>query len=485
MPPLLLKMMGPRPFTNLFSDRFLWLSVLIMTPVVGLLSWKRKFSHDEFEAVKSAWKLFSGERIYVDFFQHHHPLLYYFLTPLFPLYGESIAAVLAARLVILIFVFAIFVTTYKIARLLFNRKVAAISMPMLFSASMFVKKVIEVRPDVPMTFFGLLSILLLFTFFASGRLLHLMLSALTLSIAFLFLQKIIFLVCFVHVLLLWRIIKRQLKPSQMLIFSAVFVVPWAGYCLFLLLTDQFSQYFYFNFTFNLPKLEQHHYQTEEFIAHMNTRYNGIVLVNLIFFPWTRKNQEQSQFALLSCALLAAALLYGTQYAQYYLYIIPLLAILAARGWEYLAKLQPALAMLILSLFLSFSLAVCLDDILKKQNDRQLEMIAYVLKQTSDKDFVYDGNIRFNLFRKDLDFFWFGVGKNKSLDRFRMLKGYDYDIYLLIDKLRPKVISTYAINPWHPVIRDHYLRSGRFRDLYLRTDGHASNAGNVSNEKTGK
>ncbi|MGR8980714.1 MAG: ArnT family glycosyltransferase [Gammaproteobacteria bacterium] len=457
-----------------------------MSPIIGLLSWKRKFSHDEFEAVKSAWKLFSGERIYVDFFQHHHPFLYYLLTPLFSLFGESIAVIQTARLVILLFTFGIFLTTYKIAKLLFNKQVAAVSTLFLFSATMFVKKAIEVRPDVPMTYFGLLSILFLFTYFSSGRLLHLLLSALSLSIAFLFLQKIIFLVFFVHALLLWRIINGQLKPSQLLIFSVVFMAPWAIYCLFLLLTDQFSQYFFFNFTFNFPKLKQHHYQTGTLIAHVTTRYNGIVLVNLIFFPWTLKNREQSQFALLSCALLVTALLYGTQYAQYYLYIIPLLSVLAARGWEHLTKLQPGIARLILVLFLSFSFAVYLNDLMKKQNDRQLAKIDYVLKQTSEKDFVYDGDIRFNLFRRDLDFFWFGVGRNKSLDKFRMLTGYDYNVYELIDKFKPKIISRYAIDNFqHPVIRDHYLRSYYYRDLYLRTDDPAGKPGIVSNENTGK
>lgn len=474
------KTQDSRTCINRVSDSFIWIFILMLTPIMGLLSLQRKFVHDEFEAIKSAWKLFSGERIYVDFFQHHHPFLYYLLAPLFSLFGESTTVTLAARLVILLFAFATFLTTYKLARLLFNKHVAAVSVLFLFSATMFVDKVIEVRPDIPQTSFGLISIFLLFTYFSSGRLQHLIVSALALGIAFLFLQKILFLAFFLHALLAWRIVKRQLKPMALPIFSSVFFGTWASYCVYLLLTDQFSQYFFFNFDFNFAKLDQHHYQTEELIKHVTTKYNGIVLVFLIFFPWTLKNQEQWQFALLAGALLITAALYRTQYAQYYLYIIPLLAILAARGWEFLIKRQPVIALIALAIFLAGSSAVYINDIIKRQNDWQMELIDYVYNQTSEKDCVYDGNIMFNLFRNDLDFFWFSVGGGNGLDKYRRLKGYDYDVYSLIDKFKPKLISDYGIgNLHHPVIRDHYIQSDRYKDLYVRIDEPGNEPGSDS------
>ena len=42
---------------------------------------RRKYDVDEIEAFHTAWKISVGERIYEDFFQHHHPLLYYLLRP--------------------------------------------------------------------------------------------------------------------------------------------------------------------------------------------------------------------------------------------------------------------------------------------------------------------------------------------------------------------------------------------------------------------
>ncbi|MGR9085629.1 MAG: ArnT family glycosyltransferase [Gammaproteobacteria bacterium] len=468
------KFLDPNVCIEKVRGNFFRNSIPVLVFLMALLSLKRKFVHDEFEAIKTAWKLFSGGHIYVDFFQHHHPFLYYLLAPLFFAFGESTTVVLAARLIILLFAVGLFLVTYRIAALLFGKQTACVSVLLLFATTLFADKVVEVRPDVPQTFFGLVSIFLLFRYFASGHSHHLILSALALGIAFLFLQKILYLALCLHLLLTWRVMKRQIKPLALPIYTSVFLGTWAGYCLYLLLTNQFSQYFFLNFEFNLAKLEQHHFQSDELLKHATTRYNGIALSTLIFFPWTPKTQDQWQFALLAGSLLTIVALHRTQYAQYYLYVIPLLAILAARGWEHLAKRQAAIALIILVIFLLGSVSVYINELLNRQNAWQLEKIAYVLDQTSPNDYVYDGDIKFNLFRNDLDFFWFGVGSGKSLDKYKALKGYEYDVYALIDHFKPKLISDYAIgNLHHPAIRDHYLRSDRFDDLYVRIDDSAS------------
>lgn len=471
------------------SGSFIRISILVLIPLMSVLSLKRKFVHDEFEAIKSAWKIYSGELIYVDFFQHHHPFLYFLLTPLFWLFGESTTVVLAARLVILFFALGIFLSTYKIAKLLFSKQVATVSVILLFAATMFVDKAIEIRPDIPQTFFGLISIFLLFNYFASGRIRRLILSALSLGIAFLFLQKILFLAFLLYGLLVWRFFKRQLTPWALLIFPSVFLGTWSSYCLYLLLMDQFSQYFFFNFDYNLAKLERHHYQTRELLKHLTTKYNAIALISLVFFPLTKKNQTQWEFALMTGGLLTVTALHRTQYAQYYLTVIPLLAILAASGWEHLTKRQPVVALLGLAMVLAGSTAVYINDIVKRPNGWQLKRIAYVYKQTDKMDYVYDGDILFNLFRKDLDFFWFGVGAGHSLDKYRLFKSYEYNIYALIDKFKPKLISDYAIdNLDNPVIRDHYVQSDRYKGIYLRTsdpiNAPADSSGKVPSQVSG-
>ena len=157
-----------RAVATRLKDIMTWLLIAGFAVLVVLIALQRQFDHDEFEAIKSTWKIFVGESIYVDFFQHHHPFLYYLLTPLFSLLGETKTTIYAARALMLCFTLGSLVMVHELARLLFSRRVAAVSVLFLLSVTMFVGKAIEVRPDVPQTFFGLLSLWLLYRFFDSG-----------------------------------------------------------------------------------------------------------------------------------------------------------------------------------------------------------------------------------------------------------------------------------------------------------------------------
>ena len=467
------KLLGPfsrSRWSERFNDRLAWTLILGLVSLICLLSFERYFSQDEFEAIKSAWKIFAGDRIYIDYFQHHAPFLYYLLTPLFHIFGETEATIFTARLLMLGFTLGTLYLTYAISRMLFDRHVAVVSVLFLVASPLFVHKAIEIRPDVPQVFFGLLSIYLLLRYFRSERIATLMLSALSLGIAFLFLQKVVLLAVALHGLLLWRVFRRQISLAVLLLFSGIFVGTWAIYCLYLLMTDQFSQYFFFNFEFNIVKLEQHYHQTVLLLDHLK-EFNTVVLACVLLAIVSKKTQSQWELTWIALGILAITMLHRTQFAQYYLLVLPLLVIIAARGCQLVNELHPRLAGLLLfasfvSAFASYAQAL----LYMNSNSWQLKKIAYVNEITTASDYVYDGNVQFNVFRNDLDFFWFGVGEGRSLDKYRMLTNYEYNIYNLIETYRPKLISSYAITDLdHPAIRDHYEKSERYDNLYVRIE----------------
>ena len=452
-----------------FNDKLAWILIMGLVFLVCLLSFERFFNQDEFEAIKSAWKIYSGNRIYVDFFQHHHPFLYYLLTPLFHVLGETETTILAARMLMLGFTLGSLYLSYAIAHILFDRHVAVVSILFLVATPLFAHKAIEIRPDVPQAFFALLSIYLLLKYFRSERIHTLILSAFSLGIAFLFLQKIILLAVALQGVLLWRVLKRQTGYPMLLVFPGVFACTWASYCLYLLITDQFSPYFFLNFEFNLAKLEQHSHQTHLLLGHIK-QFNAIVITCMLLAIFIKKSQNQREITWVVLGILVVTMLHRTQYAQYYLPLLPLIALIAARGWKFINELHPPLAGLLLVVVFISASANYMQAILYQPNRWQLERIAYVKDMTVPSDYVYDGNTQFNIFRKDLDYFWFGIGKGERLDKYRMLTGYKYDIYQLIDTFRPKVISDYAITDLeHPAIRDHYAKTRRYNNLYVRVE----------------
>ena len=85
-----------------------------------------------------------------------------------------------------------------------------------------------------------------------------------------------------------------------------------------------------------------------------------------------------------------------------------------------------------------------------------------------RDAVYDGDAMFNVFRQDVDYFWFSLGDRQMLESYRRLRPYDLDICDRIEKMQPKIISTFEIKDLDdPRIRDHYARSKRYPNLLVR------------------
>jgi hypothetical protein len=113
-----------------------------------------------------------------------------------------------------------------------------------------------------------------------------------------------------------------------------------------------------------------------------------------------------------------------------------------------------------------------EQISSKNHKRQLAQlgkIQYVLSNTSEDDRVYDGDIKFNVFRKDVDYFWFSVRpKTGALATYQSLNPYEYNIYELIAKFEPKIISKrYIDNVANEIIANHYYRSDIYDDILIR------------------
>jgi 4-amino-4-deoxy-L-arabinose transferase-like glycosyltransferase len=456
-----------REVATRLKDIVTWLLIVGIAVLVVLMALQRRFDHDEFEAIKSTWKIFMGESIYVDFFQHHPPFLYYLLMPLLSLLGETKMTIYAARALMLCFTLGSLVMVHELARLLFSRRVAAVSVLFLLSVTMFVGTAIEVRPDVPQTFFGLLSLWLLYRFFDSGRKGLLVLSALFLSLGFLFLQKMIFLILLMHSVLFYRVMRRQLRWSLLVQFSVLLLAVWGGYCLYLAYTGELAQYWFFNFAFNMASRGYSMGQAIVLIKHM-AGFKGIVLLGLLLGLFATRTQPQRELAVMAISLLGFAVCYRAQYAQYYMSALPLVAIIAAAGWETIAQRHCLAAVVCLAAASLPSSANYAYEAFARNNHYQLARIEYVLEHTQASDYVYDGNITFNLFRKDIDFFWYSVSKGRLLDKYKRLTGYRYDIYKIIDKYEPKIISDHGIDDMrHPVIQKYYRKDPVYEDLYLR------------------
>jgi Dolichyl-phosphate-mannose-protein mannosyltransferase len=431
-----------------------------------------QLGRDEVEHIHTAWKILQGQEIFVDFFQHHHPFFDYLLTPVIIVFGESTDTVFASRYFMLLFLAGIVVVTYLLALRLFkNPEIAIISLILTLTAVPIYQNSFEVRPDVPQSLGGLLSIYFLFVFFDTRRLISLSASALFLAVSFFFLQKSVFLAFIIGLLFLYDLYKRQIELREIFIYFAVFLLCISPYYIYLLLSGDFEQYIVTNWLVNIYySVEWSQWPIVKIILKKNL---ALVVLFCIGFYIMMKSRDQRRFALLSLGLLITIIIFLIPGRRQYIMVAPLIAIVAAYGLSAIFnKRWVKLFVLILVISLPFHVlhGGGFFHLKNKKQSRQLNKINYVLSITNENDMVYDGKSTFNLYRNDLDYFWFCLLKDACLDAYRELTGYEYDIYDLIATQKPKVISTYVIdNLEDERIKNNYRPSDSYDDLLIRKD----------------
>jgi hypothetical protein len=145
-----------------------------------------------------------------------------------------------------------------------------------------------------------------------------------------------------------------------------------------------------------------------------------------------------------------------------------MCIISAIGLLSLLKHWQIITMVILSFLVPIIFYIRI--IIVYPHNEQLEKIEWVLRNTNASDYVYDGDIYFNLYRKDIDYFWYSTEPAKGgLGTYQKLKPYSYDIYESISKFEPKIISNLFIEDMsNPIIQSNYNKSDKYPDLYIRT-----------------
>ena len=453
---------------------------------VGLLffsSLNRFFDHDEFEVMHTTWKLSQGQAIYTDFLQHHHPFTHYTLLPLYTLFGGTTDVLIAARMVIFALLVAMLTLIYFITWEVYQDRLSAVLGTLFLSfTTLFTAKAIEIRPDVPQCLLGLLGVYLIVRFFRTRARWLLVASGLVFGVSILYLQKGIVFAGLVGLVLLGRwLFGRDIKFGEGLIFAGSVILGVLPYFFYLLVSGKLSTFIFWNFTYNALYYQLRGWEASKLATNIDRLFSANSVV-LLFFAVTvflrRKKRLEWELLFLAAGVFGFSLLTGRQNLQYYLLVFPFVAVLAASGFDQALRGRSRFAALTL-LFIAFMPFVTqVRSIFVFTNTPQLRKIQYVLELTDPDDYVYDGNIEFNLFRQDVDFIWYMAGEPyKAAETLAVLKDYDYNVYRDIAQYKPKVISTFGIDHMNdPRIAKHYTQSPKYDDLYLRKPEQTSSEG---------
>ena len=471
------------PTTSLLTV-LVWAMLAGSVLLIFVLGQVRFFDHDEFEAMHTTWKMFTGQEIYIDFLQHHHPFTYYLLLPLYNVFGAGTQVLLAGRVLMGVLLTLTLGTTYLIAFELYRDHLIAVTSTLFLSGfALFLDKMIEIRPDVPMSFVSLLGTYLALRGLRTRQWWLFALSGACFGLGLMFLQKAVVPLFGLGLVLLARIFSKQLSWREVVIFGASTLIPVAPYVLYLLLAGKLETFFFFNFTYNTLYYRLRGWELYKLIRNLGTlyRHNIIMIVFFLYLSFfLPKKRREWELLFLIASVLGFTMLTGRHNPQYYILAFPFIAIMAAYTFWDMLRPRPVIAAFMLILIVGgpleryYGFLTTADS----SNRRHLGRIERVLSLTEPDDYVYDGNIMFNLFRRDVDFIWYMTGEPyKAIETMETLADYDYDIYERIERLEPKVISSFGIdNMAHPVIAEHYEPDEVLEDIYVRRSDPADTPG---------
>ena len=277
---------------------------------------------------------------------------------------------------------------------------------------------------------------------------------------------------------LYDLYAKRLKIKEVLLFAGIFILTIIPYYIYLLVNGALEQYFVANWLLNMEIRDSEGHSTYVILLEIfsqNIITGMLYVIGAVMLIWSNNKR---QFVLLSLLLpLTILSLYSNLRTHYFIMVIPTAAIVASYTIYWLCNSKVIKFILIIAAISSPVLMHHYGDIIRyggfdnRYQTTQLAKIKYVLSITDADDKVYDGNIKFNLFREDIDYCWFCIVPNCCLNTYREITGhYEYDIYELISSHKPKVISTFNIDNLNDKsIKDHYRRSEKYDDLLIRIE----------------
>jgi 4-amino-4-deoxy-L-arabinose transferase-like glycosyltransferase len=462
----------------------------------------RALDPDELEHAHAAWSIFKGMLPYRDFFEHHTPWYYYVLRPLFNCFEVDLSFESATHFLLLGRSLSFVVTmiavllVVSIGRFWEERRVGLMAGLLFVSQPIVLQKTIEVRPDVPALAFFLGGLALLLRGLADGaeatkrRAWLFLAGGLGLGAAIMCTQKMLFVLPGALAGLgLWLRAGRDdgaatsggARPRGLAALAVGLgiclpgALTWAAFAFHHAGREFITNNFLLNARWK-------HFPTHQFLRFIVTSAPVLSLAAVgawVFLARFRRGLERrgSEGLLLLSILVGlflGVLVMPVPHRQYYLILLPIVCLFAAKGLFVLVdrvreRKRPAflgVALLLLAVLPVVALAGSFRD----RNDAQLAKLRTVFASTRPADPVMDGWEGMGVFRPHAFRYFF-----LHEEIVAMLPRPELDAYLDAlesGRVRPKLIAMdknlRSLGPrFVQFVTTHYVTSDGF--FYLARD----------------
>lgn len=385
--------------------------VLFLAFMYGYSVFLYKITVDEWEHMQASWMIGQGMVPFRDFFEHHHPLMWYLTAP-FLMNSPSLLAFNGTRLMTLV-VFAVNCGwVYGIARLLSSRKAASFLSLFFYMVSYItLTEFADFRPDHLMICMMLGGVWFLLKYFEKQRSLDLNVSFFLFFLSFCFLQKVILFFLPLGLLFLVLLWDKRISFKAVLTACLLPLVCTAAYGGYLWMTNSLSDYFELNWLLNKAWFRNY----EESIPFSCQLYIGGGLASAVIFALRSEDWRSRFFFTLTILYFAVWFAFPKPYHVYYLPIVPFLAV----SWgffmeKYLSRKLRWVSFLIIALFAiegGFYFTPRFEN-----GYSSYPSMSYILSAMKPDERVVSFSSSFLVpFHQPVSYYWFGLSRGAFWD----------------------------------------------------------------------
>lgn len=417
---------------------------LYLTFCVGLLYWAIIYSGsgdgDTIEHVHSSWLVWRGQIPYVDFFQHHNPLLWYIAAPFVGCFEYSLRAVDAVNMLTATASLIMLVYIYRIHKDFLTDKLGglvAAAFCVLPHNSLFNK---DFKPDNFMAATLVVGIYYLFCYIRDKRIWTLAISFLLFFASFMITQKAALILLGIGAVIIWLVKEQKVKLNDCIISGSLPLMIFIAYMAFLYYEDSLMMYIKANYELNshIPDV----FYTRRFI---HPSYEMFVPILLAIYAMIKYVYRGNIYIKICCIIFMMEyiirLYYFTPFIYYYAFLHAIASIMAGVAISEMVKKRERIIWIVVIYFLG--LGGIYGNIYRQRitvgDDFKYGASGLVLRLTNPCDYVLNGyRIGYNLFNKDVDYIWNLQGQIDVIAATIGIRPTS-DLESLIRKYRPKII----------------------------------------------
>jgi len=391
---------------------------------------------DEREHLTASFYVYSGQVPYRDFFEHHHPLLWYIFAPVLNFCDNTPYIWYIIRTYALLWIFLNCIVVYKLSQLIAQNKGFSI-LAVLFSVAPHCIYVTNIafRPDGFMSLFLLIGVYFFLKYLQSKRYLMLQMAIISFFISFMFLQKVLIFLFFIALLMLLLVYKKEVKIKDILISSIVPLSIYLGYIFYMYQIGALKDYWELNFLLNIKA----HYVFTYPISH--TVYFYIANAVALYILFTKQPNILQYIAFLAVSFSFILFFLGT-FEHYWIPLYSYFAIVCAYMINRLKDKWRVCAMVIITI------CTLIDDAFGLYGQKTFPYLQFyveqsktVLRVAKKNDYILGDLKVIGGLRQDVaGYYWFGRDYMGLIDNHYFNRHPLPDANKLLKEKKPKILS---------------------------------------------